>query len=306
MPDILNILTCPACGGRLTRCGSSLVCLDTERHHTYDIARSGYVNLLPPGRGRNSRTGDDADMVHARVKFLSLGMYDRLSDEATRLIDIYAPEGDVLTLIDSGCGEGYHTRRIARAVSRPISVAAFDASKRATDLASRVAVSDQLSPHGGIGMPPNSDTSRNIAFITGNIFSLPVKDSSADAVLSMFAPIAWAENLRILRPGGITVVASSGSDHLIELRSVIYDHVIKKESAPAAEDGFSEISCTNVRYSIHLPDTESIIALFRMTPFSHRTSEGACARLTELPELDVTVDTDFRVFRKERVRGLQA
>ncbi len=299
MQDILDILICPVCGGSLERDGGSLICRASSRCHTYDIARSGYVNLLPPGRGRNGRTGDDADMVRSRVAFLSLGMYDRLSDEAARLIDEYSPSCENLTLIDAGCGEGYHTRRIAKILPRPVRVAAFDASKCATDLAQRAAVSESLARRGGIGSTDNGSSDRNVTFITGNIFSLPVRDGAADAVLSMFAPVAWEENRRLLRKGGITVVASSGTDHLIELRSVLYDDVIRKESRPAAGDGFSEMCATIVRYSVHLPDEAAISALFRMTPFCHRASSSAASRLGELKSLDVTVETDFRVYRKD-------
>ena len=66
------------------RDGGSLFCTG-ERRHTYDIAKEGYVNLLPPGRAKNSHTGDDAEMVRAREEFLSGGGYDRYSREAAAL-----------------------------------------------------------------------------------------------------------------------------------------------------------------------------------------------------------------------------
>lgn len=296
MVDVLNLLTCPVCNSPLVREGGSLVCVGGERRHTYDIARSGYVNLLPPGRGRNAKTGDDSDMVRARVSFLSRGYYDRLSDEAARLIDCYGRRDECLKVADSGCGEGYHTVRVANLLTPPLSIAAFDASKYASEAASKRAYSSGLSPKGGLREASSGD--RSAAFMTGNIFSLPLAASSLDAVLSMFAPIAWGENRRILRGGGVIVVAASGRDHLIELRNIIYDEVIKKESSIVPVEGFVETARTNVKYKVHLPDAESIGALFQMTPFCHRTSDSAASRLALLDELNVTVDVDFYVFEK--------
>ena len=60
-----KFVRCPICGAALTREGGSLYC-GGERRHTYDIAKEGYVNLLPPGRAKNARTGDGADMIRAR------------------------------------------------------------------------------------------------------------------------------------------------------------------------------------------------------------------------------------------------
>ena len=64
--DFSPFLICPHCGGALQREGGSLLCDGrTGRKHCYDIAAAGYVNLLPPGKGGNAHTGDDAGMIAA-------------------------------------------------------------------------------------------------------------------------------------------------------------------------------------------------------------------------------------------------
>ena len=65
-------LLCPVCGGRLAREKKVWRC---ENHHCFDVARSGYVNLLPPSAS-GKRHGDDKRMVAARTAFLSRGYYD--------------------------------------------------------------------------------------------------------------------------------------------------------------------------------------------------------------------------------------
>ena len=72
--EFSSFLRCPLCGGALSREGGSLFCDGhTGRRHCYDIATAGYVNLLPPGKGGNARTGDDGAMIAARSAFLSGG-----------------------------------------------------------------------------------------------------------------------------------------------------------------------------------------------------------------------------------------
>lgn len=44
-------LLCPVCGGRLVREEKAWRC---ESRHSFDVARSGYVNLLPPSASGNA------------------------------------------------------------------------------------------------------------------------------------------------------------------------------------------------------------------------------------------------------------
>jgi 23S rRNA (guanine745-N1)-methyltransferase len=62
----VGFLRCPQCakGGSLTMVGRTLRC---GTGHSFDIARSGYVNLLPAGRNQ----GDTPATVAARDAFLS-------------------------------------------------------------------------------------------------------------------------------------------------------------------------------------------------------------------------------------------
>ena len=65
----LPILRCPVCGETLARVGSSLRC---PNRHSFDIARHGYASLLSDGR---PRSGDDAPMARARLRFLAAGHF---------------------------------------------------------------------------------------------------------------------------------------------------------------------------------------------------------------------------------------
>ena len=58
---------CPVCKQRLTRSGS---CYRCRGNHSFDIAKSGYVNLLLSQQSSQKRHGDDKAMVLARRRFL--------------------------------------------------------------------------------------------------------------------------------------------------------------------------------------------------------------------------------------------
>ena len=46
--NALTYLRCPVCGGMFGREPSLLRC---SNGHCFDLAKEGYVNLLPPGKG---------------------------------------------------------------------------------------------------------------------------------------------------------------------------------------------------------------------------------------------------------------
>lgn len=282
----------------LVREGRSIVCTGGAKRHTYDVAKEGYVNLLPPGKGKNAHTGDDSAMVRARVSFLATGTYGRISDGVADIIAEGVQDGH-LVIVDAGCGEGYHSCRYTKRLAeggRQVLLAAFDASKHASAAGAKLSVREGIAPKEGVLAP--FDGNAHAMFMTGNIFSLPIADESADAVVSMFAPIAWEENRRILKKGGVLVAVASGEDHLLEMRRIIYDEVIKKAPDIAAGEGFELVRREEILYEAQLDSSETIMALFGMTPFAYKTSREAAERLAALESLGVSVNAEVFVFRK--------
>lgn len=294
---IFDYVICPVCGGDLRRAEKTILC---ERGHTFDVAKAGYVNLLPPGKEKNARTGDEKTMVRARVDFLSKNYYSQISDTAARLIYDALGSGGLtdgtLAFADMGCGEGYHTCRIAEKLSEHGSITAlgFDASKYAAECASKRARAMGFLPRDGVGAENLSDT--QAYFLPANLFHLPLRDHSLDAAVSMFAPIAAEETHRILKRGGLLCVVSSGRDHLIELRRLIYDDVHLSDSLPPLPCGFREVSCTRTAYSVNVASREDIESLFVMTPFYYKTTEEGRNRLLANDSLDITVDVNISIF----------
>ena len=74
------MLKCPKCNEKLIQGKHSYQCI---HHHTFDIARSGYVNLSLKNK-KNS--GDNEKMVKARSLFLEEGYYDFMRQYVKNLL----------------------------------------------------------------------------------------------------------------------------------------------------------------------------------------------------------------------------
>lgn len=289
--NIFDYIICPVCGDALRRENKSLLCI---KGHTFDIARAGYVNLLPPGKEKNARTGDEKTMVRARVDFLSKNYYAPISDAVAEMMRENVSDGASVSFADMGCGEGYHTCRIAEKIGRSVMAFGFDASKYAAECGSKLAKSKNLMPKDGVGAEHDSPV--QAYFFPANLFRLPLGDHVMDAAVSMFAPIAGEETHRILKPNGKLIVVSSGRDHLLEMRQLIYEDVRFSDTLPAVPDGFRECGRRNLRYETTIASRADLEALFVMTPFYYKTTEEGRARLLTNDTLKLTVDVNLSVF----------
>lgn len=98
--------SCPLCHAPLSRRDNSYIC---PQRHQFDLAKEGYVNLLPVQFKRSRDPGDSAEMMQARRAFLDAGHYQPLRDAIRDFLCLAAPE----CLLDIGCGEGYYTHAFA-------------------------------------------------------------------------------------------------------------------------------------------------------------------------------------------------
>ncbi|MEO5834658.1 MAG: putative RNA methyltransferase [Nakamurella sp.] len=184
---VLPSLSCPHCGGALTRLGAAVGC---PSGHRFDVARQGHVSLLGP-RSRTD-TGDTAEMVQARDEFLGAGHYRPIADAVS-----VACGPDVATFLEVGAGTGWYLAAVLEAHPGAVGIA-LDSSARASRRAAAA--------HPMIGAVVADAWSR-----------LPVADAAIDVVLSVFAPRDPAELRRVVRADGRLVVVTPTADHLAEL-----------------------------------------------------------------------------------------
>ncbi|PLL88324.1 23S rRNA (guanine(745)-N(1))-methyltransferase, partial [Klebsiella michiganensis] len=102
--------SCPLCHAPLERRDNSYIC---PQRHQFDLAKEGYVNLLPVQFKRSRDPGDSAEMMQARRAFLDAGHYQPLRGAICAYLQTFAPTD----LLDIGCGEGYYTHAFAAIAS---------------------------------------------------------------------------------------------------------------------------------------------------------------------------------------------
>ena len=101
--------SCPLCHAPLTHSDKSYTC---PQGHQFDMAKEGYVNLLPVQHKRSRDPGDSAEMMQARRAFLDAGHYLPLRETVAQMLNDILP-GSATAMLDIGCGEGYYTARFA-------------------------------------------------------------------------------------------------------------------------------------------------------------------------------------------------
>jgi 23S rRNA (guanine745-N1)-methyltransferase len=111
-PEAVALLRCPHCRERLSQADQALRC---PNGHSFDLARQGYVNLVPA-------PGDTAAMVTAREAFLGAGHLDFVPLDASGVV------------VDAGSGPGHYL-----AALQPDVGLALDSSTPALRRAARVA-----------------------------------------------------------------------------------------------------------------------------------------------------------------------
>ncbi len=268
------IFCCPACGGALERHENALVC---SKGHSYDLARQGYVHLLPVQQMHAKVPGDTKQMVDARRKFLALGHYDAFRDTLRRLAAAHLPEGG--TVLDAGCGEGFYTAALLEtAREKGGRVAGVDISKYAVKAAA--------GQHKGID------------FAVASLFHIPCAAESVDVLTDVFAPIVPGEFHRVLKPGGVMILAVPGARHLYGMKTVLYDAPYENEERDTDYDGFDFLGAESVAREITVEGTENIEALFSMTPYYWKTDVAGGERLRRLNTLQTEIKFRFLVYRR--------
>jgi 23S rRNA (guanine745-N1)-methyltransferase len=172
------------------------------RGHSFDVARSGYINLLQPQERRSKRPGDTVAAVQARRRLHDRGVTRPLRDAIAQISAVSSND----IVLDAGCGDGFYLGTLARE-------AGFDA-------------------HGiDISIPAVNAAARTYPeceWIVGNADRfVPYADRSFSLVLSITARMNAGEFRRVLCDDGRLLVALPAPDDLIELRGAGRERVAR-------------------------------------------------------------------------------
>lgn len=275
LADVIDLLRCPHCEGALGLGEGTARCAEG---HSFDVARQGYLNLLPG----DARTGsaDTAAMVRARAEFLTTGRYAPIADAVAAAAQVDTGEGCVL---DLGAGTGYYLAAVLERLSAARGLA-LDVSKHALRVAARA--------HPRIG-----------AVGCDAWAGLPVRDAAAGLAINVFAPRDPAELARVLAPGGSLVVVTPNRGHLAELVSAVGMLTVQERKRERLEGKlgtlFEAAGETAVERELVL-DHADLAALVAMGPSARHLDEQQVAeRVATLPDpLPVTLSVTVATYRR--------
>src|SRR5471032_1059412 len=99
-----SVLACPVCGADLAIGATAATCPNT---HSFDRARSGYLNLLLSNKKQSAEPGDSPAMMVSRRAFLQGGFYDQMAAAAGSAVAAVLAGRHAPHVADLGCGEGF-------------------------------------------------------------------------------------------------------------------------------------------------------------------------------------------------------
>jgi len=262
---------CPVCEGalQLHQSGKSYAC---PKQHSFDLAKEGYLNLLPVQHKHSKEPGDSKQMMIARREFLEAGFYEPMAKAIAMIIDLNPPKDQGMRLLDLGCGEGYYSRKIAHYCnhSEQIAFHGIDIAKFA------VAAAAKKQP--------------NAQFAVASSRRLPYPDQYFDFVLRVFAPSDDEELKRVLKPSGYLLTVTPGPRHLWQLKEFIYAGVKEHASENPVPQGFELSAAQRISYKI-TPNSRQRMALLQMTPFAWQANERIQQDISSVADLEI--ETDF-------------
>jgi 23S rRNA (guanine745-N1)-methyltransferase len=266
--------TVRGCGLRLERRERHWSC---PRGHSFDIARSGYVNLLQPHDRRSRRAGDPVDALEARRRLHDAGIGRSILDAIAARAAARLRSNAVA--VDLGCGDGDLLARTASEIGAAgigidLAVAAIDRAARRFP--------------GQTWVVANADR------------RLPLLNRSVDVVLSVHGRRNPPECARVVSASGCVIIAAPAPDDLAELRAILFGRAASRDRAgsliAAHIPYFALVEHATVTEHARVT-SEQARDLARGTYRAERTSiADRLAHLDEREHLDVTLAADLFVF----------
>lgn len=261
------------CGHPLVPASRSWRC---DAGHAFDVARSGYVNLLQPQDRRSRRAGDQADAIDSRARLFASGVGTLLMQHVAAALDASPRTNSLIVELGCGSGEflnhltGYHN---ASGIGIDLSTAAVDRAARHFPALTWVAA--------------NADR------------RLPLLDDSVDIVVSIHARRNPSECARVLERGGHLIVAVPAADDLIELRTALLGQPIERDRATTVIEEHAEAFDVAARWEVREQRNLSDQQLNDLLTGTYRGERHAAgARRASLSAMPVTLASHVLLFRR--------
>ena len=246
-----------------------------EKGHCFDVARQGYVNLLPVQNKHSAQPGDTKEQVQARRAFLEGGFYAPIVEALCALAKKHGCGG---RLLDAGCGEGYYSSRLAESLGAEL--LGLDISKEAVRAA--------------------AGRYKNGLWLCASAAHIPVEDGSVDLLTSLFAFTAPEEFKRVLAPEGAFIQVLAAQDHLLGLKGIVYPELKLKEKDSVPElPGFALVESVPVKFTFTV-EGDQVQNLLYMTPHVYRIGKEGAVNLRNTQTLTDTASCVINLYKPEK------
>lgn len=264
--------TVRGCGEPLHSGGARWTC---AKNHSFDRHRFGFLNLLQPQDRRSRHPGDSREAAQARRRLAGIGHADAVYRAFEHVIGSRL-RGGAGTLLDVGCGEGAFLRHAA-------GISGLE--RHGVDIS-------------GPSIEMAAKASPDVLFVVANADRfLPYADRAFDFVTSIDARVNAAEFERVLRKGGLILVAVPAPDDLIELRAQVQGGRLEKSRATRIEEELGKSLNLTDRTTVRDSRTFEppvLRDLLTVTYRGFRQSERAA--VDSLPPMTVTLSHEVLAF----------
>ncbi|MCH1783636.1 putative RNA methyltransferase [Psychrobacter glaciei] len=311
---LVSLFVCPLCQSPLQpaadtwRCDGSLNPKQTA--HPFDVARQGYVNLLPVQQKKSKTPGDSQQSIEARKRFLAAGHYaplqrlvcqkmvQLLGQDASISTPTAKPDKSPVNWLDIGCGEGYYTQAMAQMGSDIITtLIAADISKPAL-----VELAKVSKAAGQLWYQQHKDKAEKTTVIYPLVTSaanLPLRAHSVTGISSIFSPILPEAFAKVLVDEGYLIIAKPDIGHLATMRDALFDSVREHDSDKFLQElapYFTLIETHRVSTEMTLSATD-LADLLTMTPYAYRArSEKRQTLLAAVEQQAFSTEAKFVVY----------
>ena len=306
----MSLFTCPLCQSPLQpaadtwRCDGSLHPKNTS--HPFDVARQGYVNLLPVQQKKSKAPGDSQDSINARKRFLSHGHYAPLQNLVCQQMTALLSKGksateplkESTTWLDIGCGEGYYTQAMAQIGTNAIdTLIAADISKPALVELAKVS---KAAHHLWYQHDEGSANKKTAIYpLVTSAAHLPLRSHSVTGMSSIFSPILPEAFAEVLTDNGYLIIAKPDLGHLATMRDALFDNVREHDSDKFLQElspFFTLIGSHHVSTEMTLSANE-LADLMTMTPYAYRArSDKREALLASVEKSAFKTEAKFVVY----------
>ena len=310
---LVSLFICPLCQSPLQpaadtwRCDGSLNPKQTA--HPFDVARQGYVNLLPVQQKKSKAPGDSQASIEARKRFLNAGHYQPLQALiCQKMAELLVKDellskqtGKPVNWLDIGCGEGYYTQAmsqtgmdtlIAADISKPAVVELAKASKATHSLwyQEKITVDSKLA---------KGSKKAVIYPLVTSAAHLPLRTHSINGISSIFSPILPTAFNEVLTNEGYLIIAKPDVGHLATVREALFDDVREHDSDKFLQElapYFTLLNIYNVSAELTL-SADDLADLLTMTPYAYRArSEKRQALLVKIATEKFATEAKFVVY----------